>query len=178
MNAIERGFCASLVISRMYVSDTNPLGILPQWNAWKGKSSAEILTGAGSMLEWHQDVVMRVGGPYKDELLKIAELWDIEIRLPELPSFNKQQEIIARIEGAYIAVKGVLQVIGYGVGETLVKAGNMTEAVAEGLTETAKAIPKAVSSPLLWIGVTAVLAVVGGVLIVYYAPRKTRESTA
>jgi hypothetical protein len=157
----------------MYTSDTYPPGILPQWNAWKGKSSSEILTGAGSMLEWHQDVVMKVGGPYKDELLKIAKLWGIEIRLPELPSFDKQQEIIARIEGAYIAVKGVLQVIGYGVGETLVKAGDVTEAVAEGLTETAKAIPKAVSSPLTWIGITAVLAVVGGVLLVYYAPRRS-----
>ncbi|RPH62419.1 MAG: hypothetical protein EHM89_05615 [Acidobacteria bacterium] len=172
MDATERGFCASLVISRMYTSDTNPLGILPQWNAWKGKSSAEILTGAGSMLEWHQDVVMRVGGPYKDELIKIAKLWGIEVRLPELPSFSKQQEIIARIEGAYVSVKGALQVIGYGVNETLVKAGDVTSAVAEGLTEIPRAAAKAVSSPFVWIGVTAVLAVVGGALLIYYAPRK------
>jgi len=172
LNSTEQAFCASLVLSRMYTSDTHPLGILPQWNAWKGKSSADIVAGADEMLSWHQSVVMKVGGPYKDELIKIANLWNIKIDLPDVPDFTTQQQIIARIEGAYITTKGVLQIIGYGIGETLMVAGSTTEAVAEGLQETAKAVPAAVKNPIIWIGVTAVIAIVGGALIVYYKPRQ------
>ena len=43
-----RSFCASLALTRMYTSDTHPLGILTQWNAWANKSSAEVLAGAAA----------------------------------------------------------------------------------------------------------------------------------
>ncbi len=178
LNDSEIGYCASLNISRMYTSSTYPLGILPKWNAWSGKSSSEMLSGAKSMLEWHQGVVMDVGGPIKDELFQIANIWGLAVELPEVPKFSAQQELRARIEGAYITAKGVLRIIGYGLGETLKMAGTTAEAVAEGLQETAKAIPKAVRSPWTWIGVTAALAVVGGGLIIYYVPRTERAKAA
>ena len=172
LDTTTRAFCASLDLTRIRMSDTNPGGILQQWNIWKDKPSADVVAGATSMLAWHQDVVMRVAGAYKDELLQIAKLWNIEIQLPDVPEFNKQQEIIARIEGAYVSAKGFLQILGYGANEVLAPAVSAVQATAQGLSETAKGIGKAVSSPLTWIGVTAVLAVVGGALLVYYLPRR------
>ncbi len=168
-NPSLQSFCAALALTRMYSSDTNPLGIITQWNAWAGKSSAEILAGADVMLKWHQDVVTRVGSTYKDDLLKVAKIWGIDIQLPDVPSFGTQQEIIARIEGAYITTKGILQIAGYGIGETIMLAANVTQATAEGLTEAAKQIPKTTR----WLGVAAVVTavVVGGALLVYYHPK-------
>jgi hypothetical protein len=171
-----RSFCKSLLVTRMYVSPTYPLGILPQWNAWKGKSSTEILAGAKAMLEWHQSVVMRVGGPYKDELTQIAKDWKIDLQLPDLPTFSAQQELIARIEGAYTTLKGVVQIVGYGVGETLVMAGDAVQATAQGLSDTAKQLPKTTR----WIGIAAVVTavLVGGGLIIYYLPRRAAPSSS
>jgi hypothetical protein len=165
-----QSFCASLVLSRMYTSDTHPFGILPQWNAWAGKSSAEILAGARSMLEWHQDVVMRVGGIDKDNLVRIADAWKISVKVPDLPSFTLQQDVIARIEGAYVTAKGLLQIIGYGAGETLKMAGNVAQAVEEGLVDSAKQLPKTTR----WIGVAAAVTAVavGGALLIYYVPKR------
>ncbi len=165
-----RSFCASLVLTRMYTSNTHPLGILTQWNAWKGKSSAEILAGAPAMLKWYQDVVTRVAGPYKNDLMSIGDAWGLEIKLPDLPPFSVQQDVIARIQGAYTATKGILQIIGYGAGETIKLVGDTSQAVAEGLSDTAKALPKA----LPWIGIAAAVAIVavGGALIVHYVPRQ------
>lgn len=165
-------YCASLDITRIRVSATDPGGILQQWNLWKDKSSADIVAGAAAMLKWHQDTVLRVADMYKNELLQIAKLWNVPIQLPEVPSFSVQQEIIARIEGAYISAKGVLQILGYGVGEVLDAAVDQTQAVTQGLTETVKGAAKAITSPWTWIGVTAVLAVAGGALLVYYMPRR------
>ncbi|KKM61803.1 hypothetical protein LCGC14_1528010 [marine sediment metagenome] len=178
LNDAELGYCASLNISRMYTSSTYPLGILTQWNAWSGKSSSEILAGAKSMLEWHQGVVMSVGGPYKDELFQIANIWGLAVELPEVPEFSKQQEIRARIEGAYITAKGVLQIIGYGIGETLEMAGTTAEAVAVGLQETAKKLPGAVPKPWTWVAITGVLAVVGAGVLIYYVPRTQKVKAA
>jgi len=174
LGSTERALCSSLSLSRARVSSTDPSGILPQWNAWAGKSSSEILAGAKDMLEWHQSVVFRVGTTYKDDLVKIGELWNIEIDLPDVPSFSEQQDIRARIEGAYIATKGVLQIIGYGIGRTLVLVGSVAEAVGEGLTQTAKALPSALPTPNTWIGIAAVAAVVGAGVLIYYVPRKPR----
>ena len=176
LSAVDQTICGYLLWSRIYTSDTNPLGIRPQWNAWKGRSSSEIVAGADSMLKWLQSVVMDVGGTYKDRLLSIAGTLGLAIELPEVPDFSLQQEIIARIEGAYISTKGVLQIIGYGAGEALKMAGSTAEAVAEGLQEAAGKLPEAVPTPWTWIGVTAVLAVVGGVLFVYYVPRRRAQS--
>ncbi len=178
LNDSERGYCASLNISRMYTNSTYPLGILPQWNAWSGKSSSEILSGAKSMLEWHQSVVMSVGGPYKDELFQIADIWGLAVELPKLPEFSKQQELRARIEGAYITTKGVIQIIGYGAGETLKMAGTTAEAVAEGLQETAKKLPGSLPKPWTWIGIVGVLAVVSAGVLIYYVPRTQRVKAA
>ena len=174
LNPTMQSFYASLALTRMYTSDTDPSGILTQWNAWKDKSSADVLAAAATMLQWHQDVVLRVGGPYKDDLLKLAKIWNLDIQLPAVPDFSTQQNIIARIEGAYLSTKGVLQIIGYGAADTLKLAGDTAQALAKGLSDTAKAIPKAIASPLTWIGIAAVVALVGGALIVYYRPREAR----
>lgn len=165
-----RSFCAALSLTRRRIGNDVGGGILPQWNAWKDKSSADILGGAPAMLADHQNVVMRVGNVYKDELQNIAKVWGIELRLPDLPSFSLQQEIRARIEAAYISTKGVIQIVGYGIGEQLRMVGDVTQAVAEGLKDTAKALP----STTKWIGIAAGIAavVVGGALIVYYVPRR------
>ena len=170
-----QSFCASLALTRMYTSDTHPSGILTQWNAWRDKSSADVLVGAATMLKWHQDVVLRVGGSYKDDLVNVAKIWKLDITLPDVPSFSTQQDIIARIEGAYLSTKGVLQIIGYGAADTLKLAGDTAQAMAQGLSDTAKAIPKALASPLTWIGIAAVVAVVGGLLIVYYKPSSQQQ---
>jgi hypothetical protein len=169
-------FCASLDITRIRVSATNPGGILQQWNLWKDKSSADIVAGAAAMLKWHQDTVTRVADSYKNELLQIAKLWNVPVQLPEVPTFSAQQEIIARIEGAYISTKGILQILGYGAGEVLDAAATQTQAVAQGLTETVSGAAKAITSPWTWIGVAAVLAVAGGALLVYYVPRAPQRT--
>lgn len=172
----ERVYCHSLWVSRIYTSDTHGLGIQPQWNEWAGKSSSEMMNGAESMLKWHQSVVMDVGGPYKDELLKIANYWGLAIELPPVPEFSKQQELRARIEAAYISTKGVLQIIGYGLGETLKMAGSAGEAIAEGVEETAKKLPEAVPKTSTWIGVAGVFALAGMGLIIFYVPRRRRAA--
>lgn len=171
----SRSFCASLSLTRMMTSSTDDRGILPRWNAWQNKSSSDIVVGAAQMLKWHQDVVLNVGGPDKDRLVDVAKQWDIKIKLPDLPSFSTQQEVIARIQGAYTATKGILQIIGYGTGETLETAGDVTLATAAGLKDTAQTFP----SIAKWAGIAAAVTavVVGGVLIVYYVPRRREEPT-
>lgn len=169
-----RSFCAALSLTRRRTSDTDVSGgILPQWNAWKDKSSAEILSGASSMLASQQAVVMRVGNDYKSELSDIAKIWNIDLKLPELPSFSTQQEIRARIEGAYVTTKGTIQLIGYSAGALLVEARDLADATAKGLTDTAKAIPNTAKWVAVTAGITAV--VVGGALIVYYMPRRAKR---
>jgi hypothetical protein len=177
-NPAVRAFCASLAITREYTSSTHPLGILTQWNAWANKSSDEVLAGAGVMLQWHQGVVLRVGGPYKDQMLTIAKLFDIPVTLPDLPTLSTQQDIVSTIEGAYVSTKGILQIIGYGAAGALQVAGNTAQALTEGLSDTAKAIPKLVQNPFLWIGIAAAVAIVGGALVVYYKPRRPPARTA
>lgn len=164
-------FCASLALTRIRTSATDPGGILPQWNAWAGKSSAEILAGASSMLKWHQDVVLEVGGAYKDDLVKIAKLWNLgPLDLPAVPSFSAQQSVIANLEGAGLAAQGLLQIIGYGAGQVLVGAADTASAVAKGMRDTAKALPGVFGSPWTWIGMVGVVVVVGGALVVHYLP--------
>lgn len=177
-NRAEASLCADLLLTRIRTSPTSPEGILPQWNMWKDVSDTDMVAGAKLMLEWHQNVVMKVGGLMKDDLTRIAALWQIPIRLPDLPPFSLQQEIIARIEGAFLATKGTLKLIGYAAGETLKLAGNTGEAVAEGLSDTAKALPKTVTNPLVWFGVAIAVALVGGALIVYYVPRRSQAAPA
>jgi hypothetical protein len=178
LDAATQQFCATLALTRIRTSATDPEGILPQWNAWANKSSAEILAGASSMLGWHQAVVLRVGGEYKDDLVKIAKLWNITgLELPPVPEFSAQQSVIARIEGAGLAAQGLLQIIGYGTGQALVGAADTAQAVAKGLRDTAKALPGVFGSPWTWIGIVGVVAVVGGALVVHYlpAPEPKRE---
>lgn len=165
-----RAFCASLSLTRIRVSNTDPGGILTQWNAWKDKQSIDLVAGAPDMLKWLQSVILRIGGTYKDELVDIAKYWSIPVKLPDVPSFSRQQEIIARIEGAYITTKGVLQIVGYNAVQTLRSVSNVAQAVGEGLRDTAHALPKALPT----IGVVAAIAavVVGGGLLIYYVPRR------
>jgi hypothetical protein len=167
---VWRSWCASLALTRMMTSATDPNGILPRWNAWANKSSSEVLAGSADMLKWLQEVVLQVGGPDKDKLLEIGKAWGIEIKLPDLPPFSLQQEIIARTEGAFVTTKGILQILGYGANETLNAAGDIAQATAEGLVDTAKQLP----GTARWVGVVAAVAavVVGGGLILYYVPRK------
>ena len=168
---VWRSWCASLALTRMMTSTTDPNGILPRWNAWANKTSAQIFSGAPDMLKWLQDVVVQVGGPDKDKLLEIGKAWEIEIKLPDLPTFSTQQEIIAETEGAFTATKGILQLLGYGVSDTLQGAASVAQAAAQGLKDTAKALPDTAR----WIGIAAVVAavVVGGALVVYYIPRRS-----
>lgn len=168
-----QAFCADLKLTRILTSDTNALGILKRWNAYKNLSSAEILSGADSILKWYQQVVLDVGS-YKDDLVRIAKFWGVTIELPDVPTFSVQQEIISRIEGAYVTTKGILKLIGYGVGQTLATAADTAQATAEGLTEAAKQIPKTAR----WMGIAAAVTavVVAGGLIIYYKPRKARAA--
>jgi len=177
-NPSLQSFCAALTLTRIYTSATHPLGILTQWNAWKDKSSADIVAGASSMLESQQNVVLRVGNTYKDELVKIAKTWNVDLKLPDVPPFSLQQEIQARIAGAYVTAKGVVQIIGYGAGEVLLMATDTAQATAQGLKETAQDIPKTTRWVAIAAGITAV--VVGGVLIAYYVPRQStpKDQTA
>lgn len=177
LDAAQRAHCAALGVTRARTG-TTPDGILPQWNLWSGKSSAEILAAAGEMLKQQQDVVSRVGGPYKDELLKVAKYLGITIQLPPVPALSTQQSVISQIEGAYTSVKGVLQIAGYGTGSALVWTGNQSKALTEGLTDTVKGTAEAVRSSWTWIGVAAVLAIVGGALVVYYVPRSAPKKAA
>lgn len=173
-SASPRKFCSDLALTRTRVSDANPGGILWQWNKWKDMSSSEIVDGAPAFLRWHQEIVMQVGGAYKDELLDLANRRNIRIELPDLPTFSAQQELIARIQGAYITTKGILQIFGYGVGETLGMAADVAQAAAQGLKETAKELPKTIS----WMGyiLAATAVVVGGALVVYYMPRRSQAA--
>ncbi len=173
-NGSLQSFCAALALTRIYTSATHPLGILTQWNAWKDKSSADIVAGAASMLESQQNVVLRVGNVYKDELVKIAKNWNIDIKLPDVPSFSLQQELQARIAGAYVTAKGVVQIIGYGAGEALMMVADTAQATAQGLKETAQDIPRTTRWVAIAVAVSAV--VVGGALIVYYMPRSSRRA--
>lgn len=172
LDAATQQFCASLALTRIRVSATDPGGILPQWNAWAGKSSAEILAGAASMLKWHQDVVLEVGGEYKDDLVKIAKLWNLsdDVELPPVPAFSVQQAIISRIEGDGLAAQGLLQIIGYSTGKVLTGAADTASAVAKGLRDTAKALPTVFGNPWTWVGMIGVVAIVGGALVVHYLP--------
>lgn len=175
LDPTTRAFCASLMLTRKRIDEVNPgSGIPAAWNAWAGKSPAEVTMGASSMLKWLQDVVKSVSGPYKDELLQIAKLWKIDVQLPDVPTLSTQQAIIAQIEGAYTAAKGVLQLAGYATGTSLVWAGTQVQALTEGLTDTVKALPKAISSPWLWVGVTAVVVAIGAGMVIYYVPKPVR----
>jgi len=166
-----RSLCAALSVTRARISDTDKSGIPRQWNEWQGKTSAEILAGAPVMLKWHQDVVAKVGGVYKDELFDIARFLGVDIDLPPVPDISIQQNVIARLEGAYVASKGILQIAAYGAGTQIVFVADESKAIIEGLTNTVKSLPDAAKSPWPWIALTAVAAVVGGVLIYPYLPR-------
>jgi len=179
-NSTMRAFCASLMVTRRRIDDSDAgNGIPAMWNAFAGKSSSDILSGAAPILKWYQTVVKSVSGEFKDELLKIAKFWGIEIQLPEVPSLSTQQAIIAKIEGAYIATKGVLQLAGYAAGTTLAWVATQAQGIVEGLTETVKAIPKVVEGighPATLIGIAAVVAVVGAGLIIYYVPHSPKRA--
>lgn len=176
LDPTTQSFCASLILTRMRIDESNAgYGIPAQWNAWRDTPASEILAGAGAILKWHQDVVARVAGAYKDELLKIAQIWNLNVELPSVPTFTTQQAIIGAIEGAYVTAKGVLQIAGYAAGTTLQWAGSQSQALVEGLTDTVKAVPKALSSSWTWVGMAAVLALVGGALVVYYVPHRKAD---
>ena len=172
-----KAFCSSLMLTRLRGGDntqTNPPSISAMWDAWKNKSASDLLIGAATMLKQQQDVVQTVAGQYKDELLEIAKFWKIDIKLPDVPTIDTQQQIIAKIEGAYLATKGILQIAGYATGTALAWTNTQAAALTEGLTDTVKALPKAISSPWLWVGVTAVVVAIGAGMVVYYVHRPLR----
>jgi hypothetical protein len=165
-------FCNALSLTRRKISPTDPGGILTQWNAWKDKSAADIVAGAPSMLAAQQNAVMRVGRDYANQLREIEKNFHLSpVKLPDVPSFSAQQELRARIEGAYITTKGVLQLIGYGVADELGMAADVTQAVAKGLKGAAEEVP----NTFRWVWITATIAavVVGGALIMYYVPHRS-----
>jgi hypothetical protein len=170
--AAQQSFCLSLMRTRLYTDDKDPHGILTMWNAFAGKSASDIVAGAPSILAWLQSVVRTVGTTYKDELVRIAKFWNVQFQLPELPTLSAQQSIIATIEGAYTTAKGVLQFVGYGAGGAMVMVATQAQAVAEGLTNTVKALPNVFGSPWTWIGIATAVAVIGAGLVIYYVPRE------
>lgn len=178
MDTILRAHCAALDMTRIRISDTDPNGILTQWNLWQGSSSSQILAAADVMLKQQQDVVMNVAGPYKDQLLTIAKQLGIAIKLPPTPAISTQQNVIAQLEGAYTTVKGILQVGGYAAGSTLMWAGDQTKAVTEGLTDTVKGAGEAAKSSWTWIALGIGVAIVGAGVIIYYVPRSTQKKAA
>lgn len=173
-NPAEAALCADLLLSRIMTDPTSPGGILHRWNQWKDRTSSEIVSGAKLMLETHQNTVTWVGGPAKNDLVRIAALWKIPVQLPDLPPFSLQEQIIARIEGAFLATKGVLSLFGYAAGDMLVEASDAAVAGAKDLKDTASRVVDRATSPVLWIGVALAVAVVGGVLVVYYVPRRQK----
>ena len=170
------GLCATIALTRARLSATDTgSGILAQWNAWRDKSSADLVAGASAMLANHQDTVMRVGGPYTKELLDYHKAWKLEPpNLPPIPTFTAQQQLRARIEGAYITTKGVIQLIGYSASSLLGEARDIADATAKGLTDAAKELPNTFRNVAIAVAVTAV--VVGGVLFIYYKPREASPS--
>ena len=170
-----RGFCTSLLRTRVLGGSSTDAGsISAQWDAFAGKSNADIVAGAPSMLKWLQDVVKLVSGTYKDELLDIARFWKIDVKLPDAPPIDAQQQIIAKIEGAYVAAKGILELAGYATGTTLRWTATQAAALTEGLTNTVKALPQAINNPWLWVGVVAVAITIGTGLVIYYVPKPAR----
>ncbi len=172
-----KAFCSSLLLTRLRGGEntqTKPPSISAMWDAWRDKSASDILVGAPAMLTQQQSVVQTVAGQYKDELLEIAKFWNINVKLPDVPTFSTQQTIIAQIEGAYVAAKGILQLAGYATGTTLQWTATQAAALTEGLTDTVKALPKAISSPWLWVGVTAVVVTIGAGMVFYYVPKPVR----
>lgn len=170
-------FCNALSLTRRKISDTDSGGILTQWNAWKDKSSADLVAGAPAMLAAQQNAVMRVGRDYWNQLRDIEKNFHLTPSSPpEVPSFSAQQELRARIEGAYITTKGVIQLVGYGVAEELGMAADVAQAVAQGLKDSAKALPDTARK----IGIAAAVAVVvvAGALVVYYVPRRSPSPPA
>jgi len=165
------GLCATLSLTRARLSTTDPRGILTQWNAWKDKSSADIVAGAPAMLASHQNTVMNVGTVDAQDLLHYHARWQLAPpNLPDVPSFSLQQQLRAQIEGAYITTKGVIQLIGYSANSLLGEARDMADAAAKGLTDAAKDIPNTARTIGIVVAVAAVI--VGGALIVYYVPRR------
>lgn len=171
-----RAYCAALGVSRARVSDTDPGGILKQWNAWQGMGADAILINAASILKGHQDVVMRVAGQYKDELLQIGKLLAIEIKLPDVPEISLQAKIISQIEGAYTTTKGILQIAGYGAGTGLMWVSDQTKAQNEALTDGLKGASRVVSDRWTWLGFAGIAALVGAGVLFYYVPRTTYRS--
>ena len=178
LDTILRAHCAALDLTRIRISDTDPNGILTQWNLWQGSSSSQILNAADVMLKQQQGVVMNVAGQYKDELLAIAKQLGIAIQLPPTPALSTQQSVIAQLEGAYTSVKGILQIGGYAAGSTLMWAGDQTKAVTEGLTDTVKGAGEAAKSSWTWIGIGVGIAIVGAGVLIYYVPRAPRKAAA
>jgi hypothetical protein len=178
LSTVLKAHCAALDITRMRIDPVDANGISAQWNLWSNRSSAEILAAADVMLKQQQDVVARVAGQYKDQLLAIGKQLDIPIELPPVPSISSQQSVIAQLEGAYTTVKGVLQIAGYGTGTGLMWASNQSKAVAEGITDTVKGAAAAAQSTWTWIGLGAIVVLAGAGLIVYYVPKAPKKEAA
>ena len=172
-----RAFCSSLLLARLRGGDntqTKPPSISAMWDAWRDKSASDILLGASTMLGQQQDVVRTVAGQYKDELLEIAKFWKIDVKLPDVPTFSTQQRSSRDRGSVHRLRKGFSSWPATRRGTTLQWTATQAAALTEGLTDTVKALPKAISSPWLWVGVTAVVVMIGAGMVIYYVPKPVR----
>ncbi len=175
-------FCHALNLTRMRLADDPAIGIVAQWNAFHDQPASYVVQNAATILKYYQDVVVRVGGPYKDELVEIGEQFGIAVTLPPVPDFTLQELTIAQIQGAGYVVAGVLEIVGYklvaGHKAIIKTAINANKAIAAGLQKAAQEIVAGYWSTQKVIGVTAVIAVavVGAGLLVYYVPKRKESA--
>jgi hypothetical protein len=104
-------------------------GIVSSWNMYAGLQDWEIVVSAGDILQDFQSIVRRVGEYYQPQILKDCPA----LVMPDPPSLELQQQVIAQIEGLGILTHGIMQLFVKG---------------AEGALETYQTIgQKIVSAP-------------------------------
>jgi hypothetical protein len=130
----------------------NAQSIVDAWNAHADTPDWQILVRAGDILRDFQRTVLKVGQFYQLQIARECPA----LPLPAPPSFDIQQQAIARIEGLGIVAHGVLQLIGIGAGGMLDTMGAIGSTAAKVVTDVSSAI----ASPLPWIGLAAVAALV------------------
>jgi hypothetical protein len=88
---------------RQYAQD-----LMSSWNAHAGLPSQDIFLQSSAILADEQAVVDRIGSFYLPQLRRDAP----GLSLPDPPSFDLQRSVVAELEGAGIAAKGILHIVG------------------------------------------------------------------
>jgi hypothetical protein len=133
----------------------NADSIVSSWNLYADTPDWQLVVQAGDILRHFQHTVLRVGQYYQPQIVKDCPA----LTLLAPPSFDLQQQTIARIEGLGILAHGVLQLIGIGASGALDTLGSIGSAATKVVTDVSSAVG-AFASPLPWIAIAAVAAVV------------------